>query len=397
MPSERERARLAIVMTLLMILSPISYAGVSNWSGPSIINSQGSPTVVDGFTVPTNSTIMDGWVHVTNSPPSSSSDSGITWDGDNFASGNLVGVEVSDEGELILKDDGTRSNVSTFDVGEIEVTLNPAYEYSPGWRRVFVKSSSTNLSDCGDSPGDYINHGFDNNFNQVLDDDEILESIFYCETFSNDDVVTSLSIDDSGDGYTSGNLSATGGGGSGFSGSYTVSSGLESITINDGGSGFDTIDQVMIQCQCDGSGAEASVGSVDSNGTITSITIDSPGSGFQSSDVIAVGVANGTGESLSANVYSTGVIHSTEVTDGGANFTSSPTIVISDSSGSGGDISAILGDYYEYEVDIFSEPSGINCSFAGFKIEAGLDLNENRNLDDSEISEMTFICHGSKL
>ena len=93
MPSER--ARLAIVMTLMMMLSPISYAGVSNWSGPSIINSEGTPTVVDGFTVPTNSTIMDGWVHVTNSPLSSSSDSGITWDGDDFSSGNLVGVELN--------------------------------------------------------------------------------------------------------------------------------------------------------------------------------------------------------------------------------------------------------------------------------------------------------------
>ena len=130
-----ERARLAIAMTLLMILSPISYAGVSNWSGPSMISSEGSPTVVDGFTVPTNSTIMDGWVHVTNSPISSSSDTGIVWNEDNFATGNLMGVELNDDGSLALKDDGSRSNISTFDVGEIEVTLNSDYTYSPGWRR----------------------------------------------------------------------------------------------------------------------------------------------------------------------------------------------------------------------------------------------------------------------
>ena len=65
-----------------------------------------------------------------------------------------------------------------------------------------------------------------------------------------------------------------------------------------------------------------------------------------------MGVANGTGESLTANVYSTGVIHSATVTDGGSNYTSSPTIVISDTNGAGGDISAVLGDYYEYEVDL---------------------------------------------
>ena len=133
------------------------------------------------------------------------------------------------------------------------------------------------------------------------------------------------------------------------------------------------------------------------NGAITSITIDADGSGYQSSDTIAVGVANGSGESLTANVYSTGIIHSVDVTNGGANYTSSPTIAISDSGGSGGAVSAILGDYYEYEIDIISEPSGENCTYAGIKLVAGLDLNENRNLDDSEISVTSFICHGSKL
>ena len=395
MPSER--ARLAIAMTLLMVLSPVSYAGVSNWSGPSMINSDGTPTVVDGFTVPTNATVMDGWVHVTNSPLPSSSDSGIVWDEDSFGSGNMFGVEMNDDGDLVLKDDGTRSNVSTFDVGEIEVTLNSDYTYSPGWRRVFVKSSSTNLSGCSGSAGDYIQHGLDNNFNQVLDSDELIDTLVFCESFANDDVITSLSIDDSGTGYSAGNLSATGGGGSGFSGTYAVSSGIESITINNGGSGFDTTDQVQIQCQCDGTGAQASVGSVDSSGAITSINIDSAGSGYQSTDVIAVGVANGTGESLTANVYSTGVIHSAIVTDGGSNYTSSPTIVISDTSGADGDISAVLGDYYEYEVDILPESSGANCTHSGFKVLAGLDLNENRNLDSTEISETVFICHESKL
>ena len=110
-----------------------------------------------------------------------------------------------------------------------------------------------------------------------------------------------------------------------------------------------------------------------------------------------MGVANGTGESLTANVYSTGVIHSAEITDGGSNYASSPTIVISDTDGVDGEISAVLGDYYGYEVDILSEPTGANCTHAGFKVLAGLDLNENRNLDDSEISDTVFICHQSKL
>ena len=141
MPSER--ARLATVLSLLMLAAPMTSAAVSNWSGPSIVNSEGSPTVSDCFSVPTNSTVIDGWVHVTNSPFSSSSDSGISWDQDNFGLGNLVGIEMNDEGQLVLKDDGSRSNVSTFDVGDIEVSLNPSYTYSPGWKRVYDKGSSS--------------------------------------------------------------------------------------------------------------------------------------------------------------------------------------------------------------------------------------------------------------
>ena len=97
MPSER--ARLATVLSLLMLAAPMTSAGVSNWSGPSIVNSEGSPTVINGFTVPTNSTVMDGWIHVTNSPFSSSSDTGISWDEDNFGLGNLVGIEMNDGGK----------------------------------------------------------------------------------------------------------------------------------------------------------------------------------------------------------------------------------------------------------------------------------------------------------
>ena len=96
--------------------------------------------------MPTNATVMDGWVHVTNSPLPSSSDSGIVWDEDSFGYGNMFGVEMNDDGHFVLKDDGTCSNVSTFDVGDIEVTLNSDYTYSAV--KASVKSHSTNLSGC---------------------------------------------------------------------------------------------------------------------------------------------------------------------------------------------------------------------------------------------------------
>ena len=88
----------------------------------------------------------------------------------------------------------------------------------------------------------------------------------------------------------------------------------------------------------------ASIGSVDSNGSILTVNIVQSGSGYQSNDIIAVFPANGTGASLTANLFSTGKIHSAEITNGGENFSTAPTILISDTGGNGGAISASLGD-----------------------------------------------------
>jgi len=392
------RSRLALAITLLMIVAPLSSAGVSNWAGPSVVNSNGEPTVVTGFRVPGNSTVLDGWLHVTNNPISASSDSGIIWDEDDIDSGYMLGSQLNSDGHLVLQDDESRSNVSDFDVGEIEVGLSSTYKYTPGWRRVFVETEASNISGCGGGDGTYLSHGLDNDFDQSLDENEIIETLYFCETFANDDVVTSLTIDDPGDGYSPGNLSATGGSGSGFSGTYTISSGIESIDVNDGGSGYATDDEISIQCQCDGTGANASIASVDGSGAILSVNVDDSGSGFVSGDTIIIGIqSTGSGASLSENLYSTGNIHSVEILDGGSNYTSTPTVAISDSSGTGGEISANLGGYYEYNVDIFSESAGDNCTHAGFKVETGLDFNANRNLDSSEIDQILFLCHDVKI
>ena len=396
------RSRLAVAITLLMITAPLSTAGISNWAGPTVVNSNGDATVVTGFRVPGNSSILDGWLHVTNNPMSASSNTGIVWDEDDLDAGYMLGTQLNGDGHLELQDDGTRSNVSNFDVGQIDVSLSSAYTYTPGWRRVFSHSSDTNLSGCGGGNGTTLNHGFDNDFDQNLDEGEILETRFFCETFALDDVVTSLIIDNPGYGYISGNLSASGGGGSGFSGTYVISSGIESITINQGGSGYDVFDAITIACQCDGSGASASVSSITSNGGILSIDIDDPGAGYMASDTLIVIAANGSGADLDANVFSTGVVHSAEILDGGGNYTSPPTIVVSDSNGTGASISANLGGYYDYELEITGEPVGANCSEGGQKVEAGLDLNENRRLDSvpggtSEVLETFFICHQMKM
>ena len=396
------RSRLAGALTLLMILAPLSSAGVSHWAGPAVVSSDGDPTIVTGFRLPGNSTVMDGWLHVTNTPLATSTDSGIVWDEIDFDSGYMLGSELNSEGYLVLQDDGSRSNVTDFDVGDIQVTLNSAYKYSPGWRLVFVKVEGTNLSGCGGGDGTYLSHGFDDDFDQSLDAEETVDTLFYCDTFANGDSVTALTINSSGDGYAPGNLSGQstqGDNGSGFSGSYIISSGIEGITVDDGGSNYDVSDTVVIQCQTPcGSGATASITSVDSNGTILSVSVDDPGSGYTPDNNIAIGIQSfGSGASLSEQLGSTGPVHSAEISDGGSNYTYPPTIVISDSDGSGGLITATLGAYYEFQVDVTSVAAGENCTEAGYEITSGLDMNGNRNLDASEIEDTIYLCHQMKI
>ena len=59
--------------------------------------------------------------------------------------------------------------------------------------------------------------------------------------------INSLTITVAGTGYSAGTLSATGGGGSSFAGTYTVDAGaLKAVTITNGGSGYTTLPTIVI-------------------------------------------------------------------------------------------------------------------------------------------------------
>ena len=179
-----------------------------------------------------------------------------------------------------------------------------------------------------------------------------------------------------------------------------ISTGIDSISINNAGSGYDTNDTVTIICvQCDGENANASISSVDSNGGITGITVDDSGNGYSGDDTIFISVSGsgGSGASLAAILQSTGIIHSTEITNEGSNYSSTPTIVISDSAGTGASISASLGDYFEYELDIDTVSSGNSyCEYGGIVVKSGLDYNNNRNLGSDEIQDEEYLCNTIK-
>ncbi|HUL01279.1 MAG TPA: hypothetical protein VLX29_10570 [Nitrospirota bacterium] len=46
-------------------------------------------------------------------------------------------------------------------------------------------------------------------------------------------------------------------------------------------------------------------------------------------------------------------------------------------------------------VSVVSEPSGTNCSYGGYKLNVGLDTNKNGILDPSEITSSEYICNGA--
>jgi len=184
MPAERKR--LAGGLVLLMLLAPIAAAANANWVGPNSVNPQGGDVTLTGFRVPGNATVLDGWLHVTDSPMATSLDNGIVWEGSDFSSGTFFGTDLTDDEEIVLLDDGTRSNISTFDEGDITVTMHSNYKYTPGWRHVYDSAYvSTGLSACNGTNGSTFEHGWDNDFDSILDSDEVLWTEYFCDEVVN--------------------------------------------------------------------------------------------------------------------------------------------------------------------------------------------------------------------
>ena len=122
---------LAISLILLMIAAPLANAGVANWDASNNINTNGTSITVRGFEVPGNSTIIDGWMHVTNSDMATSLNNGIIWEGSDFDSGTKFGTFIDENEHITIKDDGSRSNRSNCEVGNNNVSMKSKYKYTP--------------------------------------------------------------------------------------------------------------------------------------------------------------------------------------------------------------------------------------------------------------------------
>ena len=95
--------RLAISLILLMIAAPLANAGVSTWNASNSINTNGTSITVRGFEVPGNSTILDGWMHVTDSTMATSLNNGIIWEGSDFDGGTKFGTFIDDNDRITIK------------------------------------------------------------------------------------------------------------------------------------------------------------------------------------------------------------------------------------------------------------------------------------------------------
>ena len=200
--------------------------------------------------------------------------------------------------------------------------------------------------------------------------------------------IDSLSVVDPGEGYgAGGNLTASGGGGSGFAGTFTQESGfLNSVTVTNGGEYYTTPPTIIVDSP-DGSGAAVTASLVSTQptwqseeqypetvvqsgtddtykyeyevtgsgaylewdyptgtiggGEIGQINIISGGSGYSSDGNLT---ATGGGGSGFAGTFTIGtvpapltnIIETTTITNSGEGYTSSPTVIITPTGGSEG-------------------------------------------------------------
>jgi hypothetical protein len=139
------------------------------------------------------------------------------------------------------------------------------------------------------------------------------------------DGVDSLTITTAGTGYVgNGTLSATGGGGSGFAGTYTITSGaVTAVVITTAGSGYTSVPTIVLT-PASGTG----VG-------VESLTITTAGTSYVGSGTLSA--TGGAGSSFAGTyTVSGGAIATVAITNSGTGYTSAPTIVLTPASGTAG-------------------------------------------------------------
>ncbi len=109
------------LILVFMFCIPTVNAAITNWTGPNQINSSGDEKIVNGFLVPGNATIRDGWVDV-GVDGMVDADYGLYLSsvGTDFSNGTYDGTTLSHFGDLLsLLPDPTVNQMTDFETGLI--------------------------------------------------------------------------------------------------------------------------------------------------------------------------------------------------------------------------------------------------------------------------------------
>ncbi len=109
---------ICLFLALIMCL-PTASAAFTEWSGPSSIPSSGTPTVTNGFIVPGNATILDGWVNVgVDGMMDAGQGTYLNSFGADFENGTLDGTSLGHFGNILsLAPDPFVNQISDFESG----------------------------------------------------------------------------------------------------------------------------------------------------------------------------------------------------------------------------------------------------------------------------------------
>ena len=114
--SSNRKVVLSVFLTLMMATLPWAAADLSNWVGPPQIASSGQDVEVDGWNVPSNATILDGWL--TAEDKMVDAGNGTEWRTDtsrNFSVGQYIDATMHHfDGRLSIEPDDAVSEIDSF-------------------------------------------------------------------------------------------------------------------------------------------------------------------------------------------------------------------------------------------------------------------------------------------
>ena len=150
------------------------------------MNTQGQSATITGFEAFGNATVVDAWLHVSDSPMAASTEPSIVWDIGDIANGTLDGTTTDlISGFLSLEDDESISIISDFDDGGFTMELGS--DYAPGPAPVVVLGLQNAFGysphpHCNNLLGYNLTSGFDEDGNGNVDHSEVVSITYLCQT-----------------------------------------------------------------------------------------------------------------------------------------------------------------------------------------------------------------------